>query len=250
MKNVFIRILLMLSLLYPCTPSVAKLDICRRVSALFGQCLGNKGCPPPILGEYAQGQKYAWDNGKATYLAYTRGGADGARNLKTYLLNPDNWFPERVAIHQNILKTCYDEARALAMTLHPPSTEPVLVLTRGNSGSGKTFVLTHTDNSFLKGLNLEGAVKEHESGVINPDIIKTQISRLENGHVSSAQVHEEGSMLADQVVIRLIGEKTSFILDKRFGTAEAISKVAQKAKENGYRVVVIDVDAPVETSSQ
>lgn len=126
-------------------------------------------------------------------------------------------------------------------------TQPVLILTRGNSGSGKTWILQNGEIEFLKKLNLTAHFEKHgEDGIINPDTVKTWIQVHDNS--SSQEAHEEGSMISKIVISKAIEAQMNMIVDKRFLTLDSILPLVTKAKNNNYRVLVIDVDAPIETS--
>lgn len=193
------------------------------------------------------------DASHPTYQEYTVEEAPGENDpkFKPFLGNPRNWTAERQGIHEGIVEDYGKRVSALSREIQKASQGKgsVLILTRGNSGSGKTYMLKHASHPLLVGLNLPSLMRQEQfkTASINPDTIKTGLQS--RGGESSSQVHEEGSMLVDRVIEQAFSRGDSFIIDKRLGRADQVEKYARQAKEAGYRVVLIDVDAPLTDSS-
>ena len=166
------------------------------------------------------------------------------------------WMAERAKTHAELLVRFEAEVEAVSRVLNQSplgaaSNQPILVLTRGNSGAGKTTALKLAESPLLKNLALPEVAKGHSDGIINPDTIKTEIqNQIESGLASTAAVHEEGSYLAKLLIEKTFAQKSSLIIDKRFGTLDSVEKVTRQAKALGYRIVMIDVDSPLEVSTE
>lgn len=195
----------------------------------------------------------------ASYEKHTLGPAPGeaAPEFKAWIGNPQNWSPERREAHRRLVADYLDRVEGLSEELGSSPLakklgRPVLLLTRGNSGSGKSYLLKHPEHPLLEQLDLPRIMGDPRfaEASINPDILKHTIqSELEAGKASAGAVHEEGSMLADRVMEEAFERGWSFIVDKRFGRAAQIDKLARTAREKGYHVIVVDVDAPLSVSS-
>lgn len=124
---------------------------------------------------------------------------------------------------------------------------PLLLLTRGNSGSGKSWILANGELPLLRNLKL----KEYfsvagQDGILNPDTIKQWIQQ--NDGSSSQNSHEEGSTLAKQLIAETIARGSNLIVDKRFLSLDSISDILSNAKKKSYRIVLLDVDATLDAS--
>lgn len=125
--------------------------------------------------------------------------------------------------------------------------EPVMLLTRGNSGSGKSWILANGDHKVIQRLNLKSYfAAAGEAGINNPDSLKALIQKRDGS--SSQEAHEEGSALSKEIVSAAIKQRLNVIVDKRFLTVDSISSTIKEAKRLGYRVIVLDVDADLDTS--
>ncbi len=170
--------------------------------------------------------------------------------------NGHTWTEARIKVHQKILdRVTKDVDKASKVIEASPyytsnPNQPVLILTRGNSGSGKTYALKNGKNELLDSLSLKSIALNHELGMINPDPIKSIIqNEIHNGELTSNQVHEEGSYLAKVVIAKSLEHGKSIIIDKRFTTMDSLRPTVEKAKELGYKTVLIDVDASIVDSS-
>ena len=165
--------------------------------------------------------------------------------MQQFLKNPANWIPERRALHAELLDATY----AKAVKLSEGMPEHTVVMMRGNTASGKSYSIAHSEVPSIKALKL-GEAGKARPGILNPDDLKFELSQL-GGKGTSTQVHMEGSSLATQVIDRLLAEGKSIAIDKRFLVAEHLqTEIVTKAKIAGYRTVLIDVDAELGTSAE
>lgn len=162
-----------------------------------------------------------------------------------YLNNPENWVPERKALHEEIVEVEYAKALALSARLGDP--EPTIYALRGNTASGKTRALRNNE-IFRKALDEQG----RPTGAINPDTYKSELKTLEmvetRQTIGHQQAHEEGSMLARKISARIADSESSMVIDKRMNKARNITELIAFAEERGKGVKILDVDVPLETS--
>lgn len=84
------------------------------------------------------------------------------------------------------------------------------------------------------------------AAIIDADEAKKIIPEYDGG-IGANAVHEESSILADEVVVRALEEGTNIVLPKVGGSPEKMAKQVADLQEFGYRVDVILVDVqPVE----
>jgi len=186
-----------------------------------------------------------------------RNGSDESITLFSFEKNGVlHWLPERGEMHQSIVmpivrQDVYKLSEGLDKSdMRKKVGKPILLLTRGNSGSGKSYILKNGKEDVFEDLGIGRLIQESPDGAVNPDNIKRIIQEdIEEGKVSSQQIHEEGSILAKELIKDLFNEGHSFVIDKRFGTLSSLEGVAKKAKDRGYHVIVVDVDADVAVSS-
>ncbi len=187
-----------------------------------------------------------------TVQAYTGSDMpDSKAEMKKYVRVPKNWAPRRARDQERLLGEEMAKADVVAKRMFEANPQPTVLMMRGNSGAGKTYALQNSKDEAIRDLNVtEMGAKGDPEGLLNPDDIKYRLlHELENDKVSSNQTHSEGSMLTETIVDRMFADKKSFVLDKRFGLAHEVhGEVASRAKQLGYRIVMIDLDASIDTS--
>ena len=208
-------------------------------------------------GDYKELQKQE-STGKKTYEIYMRqpvtikttGLTDGEwREVSARLDDPKEWHPERVLLHERIIEIMLEQADALSRRLRECESKkdqgPTVYCLRGVCGSGKTTVL-------LSG-EIEGVLDEsgQPSGVLASDLIKVL---LRNGRaLSHIQVHDEASMLSRRLggILheRAMLEPYSMVYDKLMAYKTDFEDVFHDASETGRKVVIFDMDVPLELSA-
>lgn len=114
---------------------------------------------------------------------------------KTYVNQKGNYAPERLALHEDIIKSILSPEKIKAAT-PPPGTKPTFVVLGGRGGSGKS-AFTHDEHS-----GKEPTVNEFDSRkylVMDADAIKQLLDPPYEGW-NANQVHEESSFLFDKIV--------------------------------------------------
>lgn len=169
----------------------------------------------------------------------------GAERWK-YIENPAVWSPERRALHEELLA----EAKAQAQVFADASAhgDPTLHAMRGNTAAGKTRAMKQNPE-------LAGPMSKAPKAAVNPDSFKPRLQTHGGRNLLSKQVHSESSMLATRFEAEITGMKTSdgkevgsMLVDKRLPTVENVMEYARLAQSSGRRLVLHDVDAPLEVS--
>ncbi len=171
----------------------------------------------------------------------------GWNKMMKYLRDPNSWLPERREFHRGIVRRETDNTLQLSEKLD--QAEPIVVMLRGNTGSGKSYYLKHNDP-------FQGALDENRKlpGVINPDTYKQRVienEKREGGKMlSSGQTHSEARFMADEVIegARMGNPQLTEVWDQRFTNINEIGKKVKEAKKAGKKINIIDLDAPLETS--
>lgn len=185
-----------------------------------------------------------------THLAYTYGDMpETKREMKAYIANPANWIPEKRQFHEKLFAEAMDKVRENSKSFSPEAVdaERVVVIMRGNTAAGKSSTLRKAEAPSLRALNAS------PNGAINPDDMKSIIrSQEKNGDkhsISHDQAHSEGSMVAEKIIDQAFEENLNMVvIDKRFASVKDVTEVTNIAREKGYKVVIVDVDAELETS--
>ena len=175
----------------------------------------------------------------------------GKALMKAYLSDPSNWIPERRSLHDQV----YSDRRTETLELHeriaeqqPPGAKPLLLLMRGNSGVGKTYFLNKLANATLPELGLP-STPGASAGVINPDTFKEQLRGLLPEQIKwSAQIHAESSVLTDRLIAEMRESGRHLVVDKRLATPSDVAEVTGPGGASGHRVVMVDIDAPLDVS--
>lgn len=171
------------------------------------------------------------------------------REISARFDNPDEWHPERVKFHEQIITTMLAKADALSQRLRQHEIEegrrPTIYCLRGACGSGKTTA--------LRGGLFNGILDEtgEPSGTLAPDVLKTPLR--EGGRMSHVQVHDESSMLSRKLS-RAMKEKAmhesfSMVYDKLMAYPTDFEDVFEDASETNREVAILDMDVPLELSA-
>lgn len=149
------------------------------------------------------------------------------------------WSPERVAMHERILRRVYDRYKTV------PAGRRAL-MAGGLPGAGKT--------STLRGQHLEQYMP------VNPDEMKDEIiveggipDLPEGAHAlspmeMSSAFYAESSYLADRLLEMALSDGRNVLIDATMGNREAPAARLARLREAGYSVRGVFVDVPVETS--
>ena len=173
-------------------------------------------------------------------------------DLWEYIGNETNWKPERRALHESWIAKAKAEAQqfADAMEKANPNAEATVYCMRGNTAAGKTRAVTGNVPEMQAPM---AATKDLRHRAVNPDNFKLEIYGADPG-VTSTQAHLESSMLATRLQKELSGLKTStgksasILIDKRLATKGEVAEYINFAKTSGRKIVLYDVDAPLEAS--
>lgn len=180
----------------------------------------------------------------------TSGLTDGEwRQVQARFDSPDEWHPERVKFHEQIITTMLTKADALSRRLRrheiDEGRKPTIYCLRGTCGSGKTTA--------LRGGLFNGILDEtgEPSGTLAPDVLKTPLR--ENGKMSHVQVHDESSMLSRKLSRamreRASNEPYSMVYDKLMAYPTDFEDVFEDAAETDREVAILDMDVPLELSA-
>jgi Domain of unknown function (DUF4157) len=190
--------------------------------------------------------------GEETVDVYTKGKLPPqgpARNK--FLDDPNNWTPERQALHNELIQKAKADAQVFADMAQ--AGDPTVYAMRGNTAAGKSRA--------IKGNipELENPVTTTENlrhRAVNPDNFKLDLMEAESRTpLTSDQTHQESSMLARRLENELKQLKTSdgtetgsILIDKRLATLQDVENYAKMAQETGRKLNVYDVDADLEVS--
>ncbi len=188
--------------------------------------------------------------GRSTLEAYTTRPVPDGRDraaYKAFTRDPESWHPQRRQTQDRVLDEHYRSALELDAPITAANGGKTLIVMRGNSGSGKSTALRE-DSPLMRELGIAGTAAATR-GPVNPDAMKPALTTdIGGARIATGQAHVEAVMLADRLTQRLMSEGRSLVVDRRFGTASQIDGLAKSAKEAGYKVVVVDLDAELATS--
>ncbi|MBR2544347.1 hypothetical protein IKF04_03565 [Candidatus Saccharibacteria bacterium] len=196
--------------------------------------------------------------GKKTYEIYMRppiiaktfGLTDAEwRKISARFDDANEWHPERVALHERIVSTLLEGADVLSRRLREYEAgnerEPTIYCLRGACGSGKTTA--------LRDGTIGGVLDENgePNGTLAPDVIKMFLRR--GGLLNHLQVHDEASMLGRKLAKvlheRAMLEPYSVVYDKSMAYVTDFEDVFSDAVETKRKVVIVDIDVPLELSA-
>ena len=175
--------------------------------------------------------------------------SDEWREISARLDNPEEWHPERVKLHNHIMKTMFAKIDALSQRLRQCEIDEgrgaTIYCLRGACGSGKTTALR---KGIFRGLLDENG---KPSGVLAPDVLKTPLRG--DSYLNHTQVHDESSML-NRKLSRVVMKKAmqgpySMVYDRSMAYPTDFEDVFNDALETNRKVVILDFDIPLELSA-
>lgn len=168
----------------------------------------------------------------------------------TFKDKPENWSPDRRALHDQLISTAKADAQKFADAAQ--SGQPTLFAMRGNTATGKTRAVAGSVPELAGPM---AKTKGANYRAVNPDAFKPDLMKATPGGATSSQVHAESSMLATRLETELLNLKTSdgkelgsILIDKRLANLDDVLHYAKLAKESGRKFELFDVDAPLEVS--
>jgi len=186
----------------------------------------------------------------ATYEAYIYAtDIPSGNDFDSFMSNPDNWLPERVVFHREILDKKIKESEALSIRRGMPPKQSKITTLRGNTASGKTTA-TAGNEKFSDILD----EKKEATGAVNPDTYKVELINLDKveGVATSnhSQTHEESSMLGKLIQKKIVENipPQALVIDKRMDKDKNIKELLKIAHQTGVEVEICDIDVPLETS--
>ncbi|MBL8627842.1 MAG: S8 family serine peptidase [Myxococcales bacterium] len=196
----------------------------------------------------AKGPRH-WHTSEAFVVVPLRPGGRWAQ-----LDRPETWLAPRTALHERYLRDATAGLQRLATELraHPPT----LYAMRGNTAAGKTRAIRGAGAQALPELALAlERLGDDLHITVNPDNAKVVL--LQDGAelgLTSGQVHEESATLGGKMKKRAFdlrhedGTPASILVDQRLLTVANVEEMVKAARRTHRRLVVIDVDAPLEMS--
>jgi len=170
-------------------------------------------------------------------------------DLDSFMANPDNWLPERVVFHREIIDKKLKEAEALSTRHGMPPKQSKITTLRGNTASGKTTAIAGNEKfSDILDENKEA------TGAVNPDTYKVELinlDKVEGVETSNhSQTHEESSMLGKLIQKEIVENipPQALVIDKRMDKDKNIKELLKIAHQTGVEVEICDIDVPLETS--
>lgn len=148
---------------------------------------------------------------------------------------------ERKELHDKILNKALEGVHSVPP---PEGQKPVLILTGGGSGSGKSAVMRKAKEQMKEDL-------VH----VDSDQIKNELPEykemLKAGNDKAAALaHDESSELASEMVNKAMSESKPILLDSTLKNVEKFKKLISKAKAAGYEVHIAFADVPVEVAKE
>ena len=164
--------------------------------------------------------------------------------LKKIVDSPENWSPERRAVHEASYAVHKAESDALSERLSKHHTNPVILALRGSPGAGKTTALRMGHPSFEGILDDKGEA----TGAVAPDVFKPDL--IGEDAITSSQVHAESTMLGRRLNSELINDpEASLVYDKLMNDRSDIDEMLKAAAETGKKAGILDIDVPLELSA-
>ncbi len=168
-----------------------------------------------------------------------------------FLDDPNNWTPERQALHKELIEKAQGDAQQFADAAQIG--DPTIYAMRGNTAAGKTRAIKGNIPELEEPVN---ATKDLRHRGVNPDDFKVDLREAQTDiTLTSSQTHSESSMLSGKFedTLRTIQtsdgkELGSILIDKRLARLEDVQAYAKMAEDTGRKLNVYDVDAPLEVS--
>lgn len=161
-------------------------------------------------------------------------------------INPEAWVDESDKLRQKCVEDLRSNAQYLSDMMDQSPLKGKIVGTRGISGCGKS---TFIKANILPLIAPQGKSDQQQiallaQGILNPDIIKAALRKLQGGTLNT-QVHSEGAN-AFQKLFKEIADNGSYILDKRHLTPyDIVSNLVDPAKYQNSCVWLYDFDIPI-----
>lgn len=150
---------------------------------------------------------------------------------RNYLSNPLNWHASRAFLHLNILTNQQEKMKQAHAQI---SQKPHVWAVRGNTGSGKTHLLTH-----------DPIFKNHPEIYLSPDDIKFLLKC--DPPFTNSQVHDEGVALFNRFKNSQMAG--NLLLEGRFSSFEDLETgVLDLARKRNSAVSIVDIEVPLTTS--
>lgn len=177
---------------------------------------------------------------------------------KKELFGENRWIEERARFHfelkskwkEKLKKSHFFLQEKLGEILPKHSSQSLLLILSGNTGVGKSYLIKHLSLIDQRLANLD---IPHIS-ILSTDAIRADIRFQEgfdekgNLKINSKQSQSEAAWITESLIEWAITEKLSFVIDKRFLTLKEVKEIAQPAKKKGNYIVMLDVDAELQTS--
>ncbi len=183
-----------------------------------------------------------------SFEAYTKSFKSGyfenpfSPQSRSYAAKSENYIPERIRFHANILQKYVIDAFSLSRRFNDDT--PTMYVLRGNTAVGKTYAIKN-DPRLSKAIDEQGIVK----GALCTDTVKSMLRHRVDG-VTNNQIHIEGAELEDFITqeLRTHVLGLSMIVDQRnaFGFVKVLVSDAEKT---GKKFVLKDIDAPLMVSA-
>ena len=165
---------------------------------------------------------------------------------QTVYASQGDWSLKRRKMHEAIIRSIFANASKAA----DRGTTPLLRLTGGGSGSGKSWCTKR----FLQETESQSSIPPVRLAVIDSDEIKSryiqEYQNLAKLRLSSAaaQVHAESSFIASKAVAKAIEEGYDAILDSTLKTPAKAIKLVNQAHGRGARVHLRGIFVKPETA--
>ncbi|MBM3201508.1 MAG: hypothetical protein FJZ56_03770 [Chlamydiae bacterium] len=160
---------------------------------------------------------------------------------RTYASNSNNYIPERVKVHAQVLSKYVIDSFALSRRFNNET--PTVYALRGNTGVGKSYV-AKTDSDIVKGVDSSGEIK----GAFNPDTVKAMLRHRVDG-ITNQQIHLEGAELGGTIAKEIKNKALglSIVADER-ANHPVISSLIETCASTNKKLVIRDIDAPLMVS--
>ena len=183
-----------------------------------------------------------------TCEVYTKSLDTNKMTDSNYLMDPNNWVAERVALHMHIVSTQYIHALELSKRLN--NEVPSVWAVRGQAGVGKSYSIAN-DPMFQNAVDENGKA----TGSTNPDYFKHFLKRmtriLNRLFCTNAQIHFEGIHLTNRYLHELATKSlnTSIIVEYTLTSPRLLqSNVLIPVQLRNGKAMILDIDATLLTS--
>lgn len=184
--------------------------------------------------------------GVTTCQVYTNSISPADYNTLEYLVNPLNWVTERVGKQAKIIIDYTILSRSLSERMRK-----VVVVTRGNTGVGKSHWIVQSLRQHLLPRYLEKCLDEHDEfvhGVLNPDHVKATLKKIDRHTLLNSQVYLEGRIIFERFLEMLTKYPSAVmgtVIDTRLLTLTEFKEALAYAQSRDAKLEIIDVEAPI-----